>query len=361
HIISQTDQSYQIEIAVKDTGIGIAHEKLEHVFGSFEQAQGDTSRRYGGTGLGLSIVKKLVELMHGEIWVESTQGEGSVFTIKLPLEEGDAKKVRIDGVEINEVNSLVELQGTKVLLTEDNRNNQILAKKFLLEVGCEVDIADNGEIAVAMVQQKKYDVILMDIQMPVMDGLEATQAIQALDIEHCPIIAMTAHALKSEENQYLSIGMYDYLSKPFKPNILYAKLIKALKRSNETTPLVEPITEQGIEANEIDFESFEMMAAGDKGFMREMIQTFLQDVPDFLKEMNIALSLQDWKWLRQTAHAMKSSVFFLGMPKTIEQLNEIDEGDLEQMEFEAIEEYCQQVTSTCHQAIEILQEKVNQL
>ncbi|MEM6845427.1 MAG: ATP-binding protein [Bacteroidota bacterium] len=360
-IASQTDRSYQVEIAIKDTGIGIATEKLEHIFGSFEQAQGDITRRYGGTGLGLSIVKKLVELMQGEIWVESTEGEGSVFTVRLPFEKGDVQKVCIDGVEVNEMASLAELKGTKVLLTEDNRNNQILAKKYLSEVGCEVDIADNGEVAVAMVQQKIYDVILMDIQMPIMDGLEATETIQALDIEHCPIIAMTAHALKSEENKYLSIGMSDYLSKPFKPDVLYAKLLKALKKADEATAsLEESKIEQGLEGNEIDFESFEMMASGDEKFMRDMIQTFLQDVPDFLKEMSIALSLQDWKWLRQTAHNMKSSVFFLGMPKTIERLNELDEGDLQQMEFEAVEKYCQQVTNTCHQAIEMLQEKASQ-
>ena len=361
-IVSLTGRSYQIEMAVKDTGIGIATEKLDNIFKSFEQAQSDITRQYGGTGLGLSIVKKLVELMHGEIWVESIIGEGSVFTVRLPFEIGDIHKVCVEGIEVNEVSSLDKLKGVKVLLTDDNRNNQILANKYLSEVGCKVDIADNGQMAVDMVQKKTYDVILMDIQMPIMDGLDATEAILALDIKHCPIIAMTAHALKSEENKYLSIGMFDYLSKPFKSDILYAKLIRALKKSDETDVcLEEEVIQSKLDDNEIDITSFEMLAAGDEGFMQEMMQAFLQDIPNYLKEMSIALSLQDWKWLKQTAHTMKSSVFFLGMSKTIERLNDLETGDLEQMEYKTIEAYCQLITETCHQAIDMLHEKSNQL
>ena len=229
-VLHQQDKQYCIQVSVRDTGIGIAADKLEAVFESFSQEKGDTARHYGGTGLGLSIVKKLTELMEGEITLASEEGVGSTFTLTLTMEQGDQAAIRSEQVPSDKL-PLELLEGMRVLLAEDNRTNQIVAKKFLTKVGCHVDIANHGQEAVEKVQESLYHVVLMDIQMPIMDGMQATEAIKKLPppVCHIPIVAMTAHALKEEEERYRRQGMCGYVSKPFDPQHLYATLLNVLR------------------------------------------------------------------------------------------------------------------------------------
>ena len=234
----------RLQISVQDTGVGIAADKLEDIFESFSQAKSSTTRRYGGTGLGLSIVKKLVMLMDGDIAVASKEGEGSTFTLTLALEPSDHSSV-LTASTTDDPLAVELLEGVRILLAEDNRTNQIVAKKFLTDVGCQVDIVGDGKQAVDKVRESAYDLVLMDIQMPVMDGIQATRAIKELGapLGDIPIVAMTAHALKEEEDRYRQAGLCEYISKPFDPRELYATLLKVVC---EAQPSDAKATEQEI-------------------------------------------------------------------------------------------------------------------
>ncbi|MDO9136237.1 MAG: PAS domain S-box protein, partial [Lutibacter sp.] len=224
--LNETDDTSEIYFEVRDTGIGIVSNKINTVFGAFSQAKSDTSRIYGGTGLGLTIVKKLVGLLNGAIKVESIFGEGSVFKITLPLKK-DLVNVNTEEVEPEFLmNEPLELS---ILLVEDNKTNQLLAKTRLERWKCKVDIANNGIEGVKKVQKNMYDLILMDIQMPVMDGYEASKIIKndiSKKVAKIPIIAMTAYATNADISLAKSSGMDDYIFKPFKPRELYNILEK---------------------------------------------------------------------------------------------------------------------------------------
>ncbi len=224
-LIAIEGNTARISFSVKDTGIGIPADKQKEVFERFMQASSETTRNYGGTGLGLSIVKRLVDLQKGEISIESVYGKGTTFKVVLPYlisedKPADSSTQNIAVVEIKKFEK--EL---KVLLAEDNVMNQILAKKVLTRFGCDVDIAENGGIALEMARNKKYDLVLMDIQMPIMDGYTAARSIREELKQDLPIIAMTAHIMAGEREKCIGFGMNDYISKPFKVEALYS-LIK---------------------------------------------------------------------------------------------------------------------------------------
>ncbi len=205
-----------IRFSVKDTGIGISQQNIANIFNSFTQERTDTTRKYGGTGLGLSIVKKLLELMNGQIYVESKVGEGSKFYFEIELENSD-KKFDIITAEPEKKPGAITLQ--KILIVEDNTVNQLVMKKMLKNTGIEIDIADNGKIGFEKVLKTKYDLIFMDLLMPEMDGYEATREIRNFDKE-IPIVALTADVMKGVEAKTKEAGMNSYLTKPVKKDEL---------------------------------------------------------------------------------------------------------------------------------------------
>jgi len=215
-----------VDFEVADTGIGIADDRINHIFESFTQASSDTTRKFGGTGLGLTITKKLLELMGSEIKVKSEPGKGSVFYFSLKLKNSDTIFVNNAGNQLSVEEK--SLKGVKILIAEDNQINVILAKQYMKLWDVECDIAENGAIALALVQTNNYDMVLMDLQMPEMDGYETTIAIRKLPAEkfkNLPIIALTASAMLDIKDKAFVVGMNDYVSKPFNPNELYKKIV----------------------------------------------------------------------------------------------------------------------------------------
>jgi len=218
-----------IEFKLTDTGIGIEEDKLAIVFNDFDQASGEITRTYGGTGLGLSIVKKMVELQGGTLIVQSQVGVGSTFGFVLSFKKDEIEtgpKTEIGtGKETDPV-----LINSKVLVVEDVVLNQLLIKIILEDLGFGVDVAGNGEIAIEYLKKNKYDIILMDLQMPVMNGLEATVYIRTQMNSKIPIIALTADVTTMDVEKSKVVGLNDYISKPIDEKILYSKIIKCLKK-----------------------------------------------------------------------------------------------------------------------------------
>ena len=212
--------------SVEDSGIGIPEDKLEKIFESFGQASTDTTRKYGGTGLGLNISKQLVELYGGKLKVKSTVGKGSAFYFSIPMEISEAPKIELPEMQSGDT----ELYQFQILLVEDNLFNQMVAKDTLevLFPGCNVDIAENGKTAIALASSNIYDIILMDIHLPDIDGFEITKFIRK-ELDHTkknvPICAMTASVSKERIGECLAAGMNDYIYKPFREEDLKQKVI----------------------------------------------------------------------------------------------------------------------------------------
>ncbi|MEM8886568.1 MAG: ATP-binding protein [Bacteroidota bacterium] len=236
----EKDDKLYIDFEVEDTGIGIPEDKIASVFESFTQSNSTITRKYGGTGLGLSITKRLIELQGSEIKLESELGVGSKFYFTLPLQRSKRKAIREESLDSA---PLVEsLKGIKVLLVEDNKVNQMVAKKFLSHWGIDVEIAENGLIATELVRQLEFDIILMDLHMPVMDGYTATKTIRSFEeprFQDLPIIALTASVLQPTQKGVREVGMTDFVSKPFKPEELNRKIAKyvlgAIEEAEEST------------------------------------------------------------------------------------------------------------------------------
>ncbi len=227
------DSHATLHFRVRDTGIGIPENKLESVFQSFTQASSSTTRTHGGTGLGLTITKELIQLHEGDIWVESILDQGTTFHFKLRYEIVEQTPEEEQNIQIlkqlNNERIIENLQGRRVLLAEDHPINQMLAMKVLKDWGISVDLAENGKIAVERLGQTDYDLVLMDISMPEMDGYQATQEIRKggnVLRQDVPIIAMTASAFLGENQKCFKFGMNDYISKPFDPQDLLEKMYK---------------------------------------------------------------------------------------------------------------------------------------
>lgn len=297
-----------VRISVSDTGVGIPSEKLVTIFESFSQADESVTRRYGGTGLGLTIARQLVELQKGRIDVESTEHVGSIFTIVVPYEIGKATKQSKQSLKQSNANDKAD-HGLHVLLVEDNDINRLYAKSILETWKCKTDIAENGLIAIEKLKNNQYDVILMDVQMPVMDGYEATKAIRMMahPINITPVVALTANATKNDIEKCLAAGMNDYVAKPFTPDDLYQKLFKKLK-------LVPGSPDTRDDKPKLfDLNYLRTISSDNKEFIREMVQTFTQSVPTLLNDMEEAMNRSDWATCSRLAHQIKPSLTLMGI------------------------------------------------
>ncbi|MBS0348106.1 MAG: response regulator [Proteobacteria bacterium] len=233
-IAEETPDGLLLRWNVIDTGIGIAAEHQEKLFTAFEQADTSITRRYGGTGLGLAISKRLVHMMGGEIGVHSESGEGSNFWFTVRLDKAPA-----DGIAAPALAALAPADqrlldvygGAKVLVVEDEPVNQDVSRSLLEDAGLAVDLAEDGQVAVAMASQQRYQLIMMDMQMPNLNGLDATKAIRAgsLNVD-TPILAMTANAFEEDRQSCFDVGMNDFVAKPVVPDVLYETILRWLSR-----------------------------------------------------------------------------------------------------------------------------------
>ncbi len=235
--INQIHDVYTLRFEIEDNGIGITKEKQEHMFESFSQGSIQINRKYGGTGLGLSIVKGLIEILKGKIYLKSELGKGTTFFFEIPLTYSADKIVTEEQPRHFKNIEDVELSNIKILVVEDNKINQMITKKILNKMNLYCDVVDNGEEAVERVKQERYDVVLMDIHMPGISGLEATKIIRTFDKE-LTIFALTAVTIDDKVHEFEEAGFNDIISKPFRQDDFEKKLYGALKANENTTPSV---------------------------------------------------------------------------------------------------------------------------
>lgn len=307
--VAVTEDSATLSFAVTDTGIGIAPEQVEQIFESFTQARSDTTRRYGGTGLGLTIVRELVRLHEGTLDVQSTVGEGTTFTLTLPY--AIATPAQIAEREQEARGEAVDLTGARLLLVEDNPMNQLVARSMLAQWGATVDLADDGLAALDALQKAHYDLVLMDIQMPEMDGYDAARHIRqdlGFSSSQLPILALTASTLVDHKSDVEAAGMDDYILKPFDPARLRRRIAYHLGRTSvPAVPLAAPVA-----APLFDLDLLERNALGDTAFVDRLIDLFFTQATDFVQEVTAAADGEDWAQVGFLAHKMKSSAGMFG-------------------------------------------------
>ncbi|MBS1771665.1 MAG: tetratricopeptide repeat protein [Bacteroidetes bacterium] len=364
-----TGKTHSIRFDVIDTGIGIAPDYVGKIFESFTQAGTDVARKFGGTGLGLTISKQLSELMNGEISVKSELGKGTVFSVVLPLEESDIQVSTSQANVVDEA-TMKRLNTIKILLVEDNEFNRMVAEDTLKELipGIIIDIAVNGQEAVNRVQQESYDLVLMDIQMPVMDGVTATRNIRttlSAPAKDVKIVAMTANVLQEDVNQYFQAGMNAYVSKPFNPDELLLKMASLIE-NQQTMPLAAaaPVHKTivaeppppSLPDKVTDMQFLNQFANGSQEKMNKYIGMFLENGPRLLTNIEQALATKDYPSLKIAAHSMKPQLSYMGVKEDVSHIFLIEQTAGESAHFDRLPTLVATLKQVCEKAFKELKQ-----
>lgn len=319
-LIENGNEFQKIKFAVIDSGIGINPENLEAIFQMFKQEDSSITRRYGGTGLGLSISQSIVENMGGKIDVKSEKQVGSEFSFIIDLKKELVKEQISVSDPIIQVNFGDEL---KILVAEDNELNQLLITTILKQGGFHYDVADDGKVVLEMLGKQDYHLILMDIQMPYLDGMATAKFIREEMKSNIPIIALTANASAADEAKYKAAGMNDYIAKPFKKDELFAKIFLQLKNKvmndiNETTTHDE--NSEGL----YSLKNIEAISQGDTQFVNTIIDTFITNTPNYLEEIVKGIQLEDFAKIKYASHQMKPSLDILEIDSVRQTVRDIE-------------------------------------
>ena len=316
-LISQNKEQATIEFSVQDSGIGIPFDKLASIFENFQQATSETSRIFGGTGLGLAIVKQLVESQGGSVRVVSEINKGSSFSFVLSFNKSSEKA----NEEIVFVQPTIDTKNIHILVVEDIPINQLLMKTILDDFGFQRDIAANGKIAIQMMKEKQYDIILMDLQMPEMNGFEATEYIRNTLKLKVPIIALTADVTTVDVAKCKAAGMNDYMSKPLDERILYTKIMEYVKHT-PTFGFQEVLVNQEERKQDfiIDLKYLSNHTKSNPKMMKEIILAFLEQTPTLILLIKKSMMEKDWITLNAAVHKMIPSLSIVGMDKSYEKM-----------------------------------------
>jgi PAS domain S-box-containing protein len=344
----------KILFTVTDTGIGIAESKIDKIFENFQQASSVTSRIYGGTGLGLAIVKQLVEPQGGIIKVSSKINEGSSFSFTLPFGKTDTALEAESGlIELDE-----EVRNINILVVEDIALNQLLMRTLLDDAGFGCDIAANGKIAIEKLSLKKYDVILMDLQMPEMNGFEATEYIRNILKLEIPIIALTADVTTVDLDKCKAVGMNDYLAKPVNEELLYSKIAGIVKKVN-VPAVVKPVPYADAPRC-IDLDYLTHLTKGKPILMMEMISLYLEQTPPLILAMKQGLQTKDWPKVQGAVHKMIPSFSIMGIGSDFESMaKKVQDFAGIQMQGDGIASMIHKLENVCNQACSELKDEFN--
>src|SRR5688572_18961091 len=369
-MLEEDAEKATIKFSVSDTGIGIKPEKIGHIFDDFQQATSGTSRLYGGTGLGLAIVKNLVEPQGGTITVESEPGEGSTFSFVLSFNKTE-EKAELELIPEMELEA--EFKDARILVVEDIALNQLLMKTLLEDFGFKMDIAGNGKIALEMLKDCNYDLVLMDLQMPEMNGFEATKHIRETMNCNIPIIALTADVTTVDVEKCKAVGMNDYISKPIDDKLLYSKIVKFLKQPGFKKAGIK--NKEDLQTRQLKCVNFDYLKRITKNNtrMREMIGLYLEEIPQLVQTMKQAIEDKDWETLKISTHSLIPTFATMGinpefedMAKAIQALagNLIAEAAGQEVSNETmlmLHSLYQKIETVCLQAAKELEEEMLKL
>jgi signal transduction histidine kinase/DNA-binding response OmpR family regulator/Tfp pilus assembly protein PilF len=362
---SRNGESCRISMSVEDTGIGIEADYVDSIFESFTQAGSDTARKFGGTGLGLTISKQLAALMDGDITVTSEPGMGTTFRVEVTL--SPCTPDVLDHKKVQPKVDADRLKQAHILLVEDNEFNRMVAEDTLQELlpGIRVDIAVNGAEAVQMVQERRYDLVLMDIQMPVLDGLSATKKIRnelSAPAKDVRIIAMTANVLQEDVQQYLKAGMNAYVAKPFKTEELLEKMQSVLDlapvaTAPETQPEKPAAPDEKPLPDQVTDRAFLLQFTGGKlDKVGKYIGMFLDNAPRLLKQIDDALATNDLPALKIAAHSLKPQLTYMGVKEELSNIFLIEQTAGEAAHAGRLPELIHNLHLVCAQAFEELKQ-----
>ncbi|TVQ89042.1 MAG: PAS domain-containing sensor histidine kinase [Bacteroidetes bacterium] len=361
----ENDRS-EIKFSVSDTGIGIAEERLSGIFDSFSQASSDTTPIFGGTGLGLSICKKLVELLNGKIGIKSMEGMGSTFWVEIPFKISQRPYL----TELDKPGGkLNNLKGIHILLVEDDKMNQFVMSQLLKKWFAKLDIAENGKKAIEKLKKNSYDLVLMDLHIPELDGFEATQIIRNKDSEvinhDTPIIALTADVTAETREKAKQAGMNDFITKPSEPKVMFEKIMKAVINQKK----------EFVEKKETEEKSEEKPLRKDKEILKEkvrfalagifeddlestlaLISRFLKEIPRTLISVNEAFYDKDFDNLNRLVHKIKPSFAYMGFKELTELINHIQDLAKEGKEFSGLEDLIKKLDNESREIIALLRE-----
>jgi PAS domain S-box-containing protein len=352
--IAESKKDVTIEFTISDSGIGIAHSKIKRIFENFQQATSNTSRLYGGTGLGLAIVKKLVEKQGGSIQVKSELGVGSSFSFRLKF----LKTLEIRETSIPLIPKSEQEKDLTILVVEDIPLNQLLMKTLLDDFGFKSEFAENGQIAVDKMEKGNFDIILMDLQMPIMNGFEATKYIRNVLNSDVPIVALTADVTTMDLAKCKLVGMNDYLAKPVDEKLLYSKILGAINNAISTKAQKK---QNQIENKEriTNLNYLMTRTKSNPTLMVEMISLYLEQTPPLLSSMKESFASKDWKTLQSAVHKMIPSFSIMGIDNQIEEMaKSIKNFAEEQFQMNDIENMLYQIESLCLQAFDELNEEL---
>jgi PAS domain S-box-containing protein len=392
--ITERDEDWVVvEVTISDTGIGISDERIRHIFDPFAQADAAITRKYGGTGLGLTICKNMIEMQGGELSVQSEEGKGSSFTILIPYQISvEAMQENEDGQE-KEID-YKSLGPKKVLVAEDVELNQFLARHILESWDFEVTIANNGKEAIDYLTQAPFDCILMDVQMPEMDGIEATLNIRKLSDPikaSIPIIALTANALKGDSERYLAAGMNDYLAKPFDEERLFRVIARNLSPEKHAANNRHTDRSFGNNGNQdtnhnsnsnssnsngsnqtrnnnhtsmssnprlYDLAMVQSVSGGDQGFIKKMVALFIETVPQNMQDLTNAVKEANWELVAKTAHKLKSTIDSMGIKSVRQEIRSVESHAKQQESLEEVPTLVGKVQDVIQECIGQLQEDI---
>ncbi len=316
-LISEDEDKVEINFIVSDTGIGIPNDKISSIFENFQQASSSTARLYGGTGLGLAIVKQLVDAQLGKIKVESIVDKGSSFSFTLNFHKTTLESYQSDDT--------IELDGSitnvNILVVEDMALNQLLMKTLLDDFGFANDMALNGKEAIVKLKNKSYNLILMDLQMPEMNGFETTEFIRNVMQSNIPIIALTADVTTTDLQKCTAVGMNDYIPKPIDEKLLYNKIIYHLKKN--CIVLNDNKSKQVNQPGKIKYVNLEYLSTRTKSnqeLMKEMILLYLEQTPPLIDSIKKSLLEKDWPALHAAVHKIIPSFSIMGIAKEFEEI-----------------------------------------
>jgi PAS domain S-box-containing protein len=357
-LLTEDEKNATIEFAVSDTGIGITANKMETIFDNFQQASSGTSRLFGGTGLGLAIVKQLVEPQGGTIRVVSKIDEGSTFSFTLNFQKTNADAA-LETVP-TELDS--EIQNIKVLVVEDIALNQLLMKTLLDDFGFERDIASNGKIAIEKLLAKTYDIILMDLQMPEMNGFEATEYIRNTMNSKIPIIALTADVTTVDLAKCKAVGMNDYIAKPVDERVLYQKIVGLVKKPVPGNVQQSIEKEQKKQFKYTDLDYLSQRTKNNADIMLEMIAAYLDQTPPLISAMKQSLREKNWDALHAAVHKMIPSFSIMGISTDFESMaKKVQEYARTQQQTENIADLVVQIENVCIHACQELKADFNRI